>query len=64
MKVCNKLQEQQQARKQKMFALSVMEKWAGLLHYQDTPAYGPENAKVAVIECVFCSRFAPELGTL
>ncbi|MDV0787462.1 DsbA family protein [Citrobacter amalonaticus] len=64
--VSNKLQEQQQARKQKMFALNVMENQAGLLHDPDTPAFGPDNAKVAVIEffdyqCVFCSRFAPEL---
>ncbi|HHA1372526.1 DsbA family protein [Enterobacter hormaechei] len=64
--VSNKLQEQQETRKQKMFALSVMENQANLLHDPDTPAYGPDNAKVAVIEffdyqCVFCSRFAPEL---
>lgn len=57
---------EQEARKQKMFALSVMENQANLLHDPDTPAYGPDNAKVAVIEffdyqCVFCSRFAPEL---
>ena len=64
--VSQKLQEQQEARKQKMFALSVMENQANLLHDPDTPAYGPDNTKVAVIEffdyqCVFCSRFAPEL---
>lgn len=64
--VSNKLQEQQEARKQKMFALNVMENQANLLHDPDTPAYGPDNAKVAVIEffdyqCVFCSRLAPEL---
>ena len=64
--VSKNLQEQQQARKQKMFALSVMENQANLLHDPDTPAFGPENAEVAVIEffdyqCVFCSRFAPEL---
>ena len=64
--VSHKLQEQQEARKQKMFALSVMENQANLLHDPDTPAYGPDNTKVAVIEffdyqCVFCSRFAPEL---
>ncbi|EBH1886497.1 DsbA family protein [Salmonella enterica] len=57
---------EQEARKQKMFALSVMENQASLLHDPDTPAVGPENAKVAVIEffdyqCVFCSRFALEL---
>ena len=66
MTVSHKLQEQQEARKQKMFALSVMENQANLLHDPDTPAYGPDNTKVAVIEffdyqCVFCSRFAPEL---
>lgn len=64
--VSNKLQEQQQVRRQKMFALSVMENQAGLLNDPDTPALGPDNAKVAVIEffdyqCVFCSHFAPEL---
>ena len=64
--VSNKLQEQQETRKQKMFALNVMENQANLLHDPDTPAYGPDTAKVAVIEffdyqCVFCSRFAPEL---
>lgn len=64
--VSRKLQEQQETRKQKMSALSVMENQANLLHDPDTPAYGPDNAKVAVIEffdyqCVFCSRFAPEL---
>ncbi|MHA1067397.1 DsbA family protein [Enterobacter ludwigii] len=64
--VSHKLQEQQEVRKQKMFTLSVMENQANLLHDPDTPAYGPENAKVAVIEffdyqCVFCNRFAPEL---
>ncbi|WP_435343407.1 hypothetical protein [Enterobacter roggenkampii] len=49
MAVSNKLQEQQEAREQKMFALSVMENQANLLHDPDTPAYGPDNAKVAVI---------------
>ncbi|EQA1625010.1 hypothetical protein V5K00_RS23375 [Enterobacter asburiae] len=49
MPVSNKLQEQQ-ARKQKIFALSAMENQAILLHDPDTPAYEPENAKVAVIE--------------
>lgn len=66
MTVSKNLQDQQQARKQKMFALSVMENQASLLHDPDTPAVGPENAEVAVIEffdyqCMFCSRFAPEL---
>lgn len=64
--VSQKLQAQQQAHKQKMYALSVMENQAALLNNPDTPAFGPDDAKVAVIEffdyqCVFCSRFAPEL---
>ncbi|WP_309487364.1 thioredoxin domain-containing protein [Enterobacter bugandensis] len=46
-----------------------MEKYADLLNDPGTTANGPENAKVTVIEfldyqCVFCSRFAPELRTL
>ena len=49
-----------------MFALSVMDNQTTLLQDPDTPAFGPEKAKVAVIEffdyqCVFCNRFAPEL---
>lgn len=48
--VSQRLQEQQEARKQKMFALSVMENQANLLHDADTPSYGPDNATVAVIE--------------
>ena len=36
--VSNKLQEQQETRKQKMFALNVMENQANLLHDPDTPA--------------------------
>ena len=64
--VSSKLLEQQQTRKQNMFALSVMDNQTALLQDPDTPAFGPEKAKVAVIEffdyqCVFCSRFAPEL---
>ncbi|ELW1648879.1 thioredoxin domain-containing protein [Enterobacter oligotrophicus] len=56
----------QQQRQQAKFALSVMENQDQLLNDRDTPASGPENARVAVIEffdyqCVFCSRFAPEL---
>jgi protein-disulfide isomerase len=65
--VSQKLQEQQQLRKQKLYALNVMEHQTELLQDPDTPTTGPEGARVAVIEffdyqCVFCSRFAPELN--
>lgn len=63
--VSQKLQ-QQQARQQLQFAVRVMDNQAALLNDADTPAFGPENAKVAVIEffdyqCVHCSSMAPEL---
>lgn len=65
--VSNRLQEQQKARKQMKYALSVLENQASLLHDPDTPAFGPEKAKVAVIEffdyqCVYCSRLAPGMA--
>ena len=47
--VSHKLQEQQEARKQKMFALSVMENQANLLYDPDTPAYGPDKEKVGSV---------------
>lgn len=64
--VSQKLQAQQQERQKKMYALSVMENQEALLRDADTPAYGPENAKVAVIEffdyqCIWCSKLAPEI---
>ena len=64
--VSQKLQEQQKLRKQKLYALNVMEHQTELLQDPDTPTIGPEGARVAVIEffdyqCVFCSQFAPEL---
>ncbi|WP_369064331.1 DsbA family protein [Enterobacter sp. MALB-1] len=64
--VSQKLLAQQQQRQLAKFALSVMENQARLLNDKDTPASGPDDARVAVIEffdyqCVFCSRFAPEL---
>ncbi len=57
--VSQKLQEQQ-------FAVRVMDNQAALLNDADTPAFGPENARVAVIEffdyqCIHCSSVAPEL---
>ena len=64
--VSQKLQEQQEARQQLQFAVRVMDNQAALLNDADTPAIGPENAKVAVIEffdyqCIHCSSVAPEL---
>jgi protein-disulfide isomerase len=64
--VSQKLQAQQEARQQLQFAVRVMDNQAALLNDADTPAFGPENAKVAVIEffdyqCVHCSSVAPEL---
>ncbi|MFP2379012.1 hypothetical protein ACLEUY_23175 [Enterobacter ludwigii] len=44
------LLEQQQLRKQKIFALSVMENQEAPLRNPDTPALGPGMTKVAVIE--------------
>jgi len=64
--VSQKLQEQQKLRKQKLYALNVMEHQTKLLQDPDTPTIGPEGARVAVIEffdyqCVFYSQFAPVL---
>lgn len=44
--VSQKLQEQQEARQQLQFAVRVMDNQAALLNDADTPAFGPENAKV------------------
>ena len=64
--VSQKLQEQQEARQQLQFAVRVMDNQAALLKDGDTPAFGPDNARVAVIEffdyqCIHCSSVAPEL---
>ncbi|MHA1002861.1 DsbA family protein (plasmid) [Leclercia pneumoniae] len=64
--VSQKLQEQQAARQQLQFAVRAMDNLAALLNDADTPAIGPANAKVAVIEffdyqCIHCSSVAPEL---
>lgn len=64
--VSQKLQAQQEAKQQAMFAVKVMENQQAMLNDADTPAIGPAGAKVAVIEffdyqCVYCSHLAPEL---
>ena len=46
--VSQKLQEQQEVRKQKMFALSVMENQANLLHDPDTPEIGRASCRERV----------------
>lgn len=58
--VSQKLQDQQQLRKQKLYALNVMEHQTELLQDPDTPTTGPKGARVAVIEffdyqCVVCA---------
>lgn len=64
--VSQKLQAQQEAKQQAMFAVKVMENQQALISDTDTPVVGPAGAKVAVIEffdyqCVYCSHLAPEL---
>jgi len=64
--VSQKLQVQQEARQQLQFAVRVMDNQAALLNDAHTPAFGPENARVAVIkffdyQCIYCSSVAPEL---
>lgn len=64
--VSQKLLEQQEARQQLQFAVRVMDNQAALLNDADAPVFGPENARVAVIEffdyqCIHCSSVAPEL---
>lgn len=67
--VSQKLQEQQEARQQLQFAVRVMDNQAALLNDADTPAFGPENAKVAVIEffdyqCMNRHGFNRHLGVI
>ena len=67
--VSRTLQQQQQARQQMAIAVRVMDNQDALLRDKDTPAVGPENAGVAVIEffdyqCIYCSKLAPELESV
>ncbi|MFK3662740.1 DsbA family protein [Scandinavium sp. NPDC088450] len=64
--VSEKLQMQQRERQQHIFAVKVMENQDALVNDPDTPAAGPKDAHVAVIEffdyqCVHCSHMAPVL---
>lgn len=66
LQVSQKLQQQQRARQQVSMSVAVMGSQAQLLNDKNTPAIGPVNAKVAVIEffdyqCIYCSKLAPEL---
>lgn len=67
--VSQKLQQQQQERWQRAFALKVLANQDALLNDKDTPETGPARAEVAVIEffdyqCVYCSRLAPGMETV
>lgn len=64
--VSQKLQEQQQEQQQQALLTNVLANQQALLADKNTPAVGPQDAKVAVIEffdyqCVYCSHLAPEL---
>lgn len=68
-KVSQKLQQQQQERRQQAFALKVLANQDALLNDKDTPETGPVRAEVAVIaffdyQCVYCSRLAPGMETV
>ena len=64
--VSQKLHEKRQQQEQLVYAVRVMDNQAALLNDAETPAFGPETSKVAIIEffdyqCVYCSSVAPEL---
>lgn len=64
--VSQKLQTQQQMQQMKSMKAAVIQNQAALLHDKGTPAYGPADAKVTVVEffdyqCIYCARLAPEL---
>ncbi|MCK6964541.1 DsbA family protein [Enterobacter bugandensis] len=64
-----KLQAQQQEKLQQVMTVAVLQNLAGLLNDKGTPSYGPDDAKVTVVEffdyqCIYCARLAPELEKL
>lgn len=64
--VSQKLQVQQQEKQQQAMAAAAIQHQAALLNDKGTPSYGPEDAKVTVVEffdyqCIYCARLAPVL---
>lgn len=64
--VGQKLQMQQQEKQQQAMVAAVIQNQAALLNDKGTPSYGPNDAKVTVVEffdyqCIYCTRLAPEL---
>ena len=68
-KMSHNLQMKQQMQKQKDMTEAAIAHQAELLQGKGTPAYGPGNAKTAVVgffdyQCVFCSRLAPVMDAV
>ncbi|EGM1627498.1 DsbA family protein [Salmonella enterica] len=64
--VSQKLQAQQKQKQQQMMTAAAIQNQGVLLNDQDTPSYGPPDAKVTVVEffdyqCIYCARLAPTL---
>lgn len=64
--VSQKLQAEQQIQQLKSMKAAVIQNQQALVNDKGTPAYGPKDAKVTVVEffdyqCIYCARLAPEL---
>lgn len=64
--VSQKLQARQQEQQQQAMTAAVVQNQAALINDKGTPSYGPDDAKVTVVEffdyqCIYCARLAPEL---